>query len=119
MYKDDCKHRFIDQLKYKKISSKIKCTDREDYFQDNADVAHKYVKMFCDTNQIPKLSFFGSYPSPHRAMGLGKHYHLSFDPNLGHGIFLIRRIPCACVSYTSMLDQPWISGIHPTKWASY
>ena len=59
MSKDDCKHRVIDQGKYRKRSSKIKCTDREYHVQDNADVAQKYVKMYCDTNQSPTLPFFG------------------------------------------------------------
>ena len=46
---------------------------------DNADVAHKDVKMYCDTNQSPTLKFCGSHPKPHRAMGLSNHYHLRFD----------------------------------------
>ena len=51
--------------------------------------------------------------------GLVKHYNLRFDPNICHGICEIRRIPCACVACTSMLDQPWISGIQSTKQARY
>ena len=47
------KHGFIDQGKYRKISSKIKWTDREYHVQNNADGAHKDVKMYCDTNQFP------------------------------------------------------------------
>ena len=34
----------IDQGKYRKIPSKIKCTDREYHVQDNTDVAHKDAK---------------------------------------------------------------------------
>ena len=51
--------------------------------------------------------------------GGGKHYHLRFDPNIGHGICVIWRIPCVCVSCTSMLDKPWISGVQSTKKARY
>ena len=51
--KEHRKHRVVDQVKYRKISSKIKWTDREYNIQDNADVAHKYMKIYCDTNQFP------------------------------------------------------------------
>ena len=36
-----------------------KWTDREYHVQDNDDVAHKDVKMYCDTNQFPALPFWG------------------------------------------------------------
>ena len=75
--------------------------------------------MYCDTNQLPTLPFCGSYPKSHGARGLGKHYRLRIDPNLGHGICAMFRIPCACVVCTSMLDKPWISGIQSTKQARY
>ena len=68
-----CKHGVIDQGKDRKIASKIKWTDREYHVQDNADVAHKDVKMYCYTNQFPELPFCGSHPKPHGARGLGKH----------------------------------------------
>ena len=48
-----------------------------------------------------------------------KHYYLRFDPKLGHGLFAIFRIPCACVACTSTLDQPWISGIPSKKKPRY
>ena len=48
-----CKHGVIDQVKYRKRAIKRKCTDRKYHVQDNADVAHKYVKMYYDTNQLP------------------------------------------------------------------
>ena len=105
--------------KYIKLSSKRKWTYIECHVQDNTDVAHKEVKMYCDTNQFPKLPFCGSYPKPRGARGLIKHYHLCFDPKLGHGICAIFRIPCACVACTSMLDKPWISGIQSTKNSLY
>ena len=107
-----CKHGVIGLRKYRKISNKIKLTDIEYHVQDNTDVAQKYVKMYCDTNQYPTLPFCGSHTKPHVARGLSKHYNLRFDPNLGHGICEIIRIPCVCVACTSMIDQPWISGIH-------
>ena len=43
------KYGVIDQEKYRKISSKRKCTDREYHVQYNAYVSHKYVIMYCDT----------------------------------------------------------------------
>ena len=35
------------------------------------------------------------------------------------GVCEIRRIPCACVACTSMLDKPWISGIPSDKQDCY
>ena len=65
------------------------------------------------------LPFCGSHPKPHGARGLSNHYHLCFDPNIGHGICEIRRIQCACVACKSMLDQPWISGTQSKNQARY
>ena len=96
-----------------------KWTDRQYYVQDNADVVHKYVKVYCNTSQLSELSFCGPHYKPHGARGLGKHYHLRFDPKLGMGICEILRIPCACVSCTPMLDKPWISGISSDKQERY
>ena len=47
------------------------------------------------------------------------HYHLRFDPKLGHDICEIFRIPCACVGCTSILDKHWIYGILSKKQARY
>ena len=63
--KDDRKHGVVDQGKDRKRASKIKCTYREYHVQDNADVAQKYVNIYCDTNQFPALPFCGSHPKPH------------------------------------------------------
>ena len=98
MSKEHRKHGVIDQGKYRKRASKIKRTDREYHVQDRADVAHKYVKMYCDTKQLPELSFGGPHPKTYGARVLSKHYHLHFDPKLGNGICVIIRIPCACVA---------------------
>ena len=75
--------------------------------------------MYCDTKKSPELPFYGSHSKPPETRGLGNHYNLRFDPDLGHGIFEICRIPFACVSCTSMLDQTWISSIQSTKQARY
>ena len=85
--------------------------DRQYLLHDNDDVAHQYMRIYCNTIQIPALSFCGPHSKPHGARGLIKHYHLSFDLKLGMGICAIHRIRCACVACTSMLDNPWISGI--------
>ena len=53
MSKDYCKHEVIDQGKYRKIFSEIKWTDRQYHVQYNSDIAHKDVKMYCDTDQLP------------------------------------------------------------------
>ena len=61
--------------------------------QDNADFELKEVKMYFNTNQFPILIFCGPHSKPHGARGLGKHYHLRFDPKLGIGKYEILPIP--------------------------
>ena len=75
----------------------------------------KDVKMYCNTNQFPASPFCGTNSKPHGSRGIGKHYHLRFDPKLGMGVCAIHRIPCACVVCTSMLDKSWIYGIPSDK----
>ena len=107
------KHRkdgVLDQGKPKRFTKK-KWTEREYHVQDNADVEHQYVKMYCNTNQFPALPFCVPHSKPHGTRGLSNHYHLRFDPKLGMVICAILHISCACVACTSMLDKPWISGI--------
>ena len=77
------------------------------------------MKTYCYTNQFPTLPFCGSHLKPHGPKGLGQHYHLCFDPNLGHGICEIHRILFTCVACTLMFDKHWISGIKSTKEAHY
>ena len=77
-----------------------KWTDIQYHVQDNAAVELKYVKMSCNTNQFPELSFCGPNSKPRGAWGLGNHHHLRFDPKLGMGICAILHIPCACVACT-------------------
>ena len=75
----------------------------------------KDVKIYCNTNQFPALTFCGPHSKPHGARGLSKNYHLRFDPKLAMGVCAICRIPCAFVACTSMLEKPWISGIPSDK----
>ena len=77
------------------------------------------MKMYCDTNQFPALLFCVSHPKPHVERGMGKNYHLRFDPNLGHGICAIRRIPFPYVAFTSIFEKTWIYGIQSTIHARY
>ena len=102
------KHGVIAQGKDRKRASKRKWTDIEYHVQDNADVAHKDVKKYCDTNQSPSLPFCVTHTKPHGARGLSKNCHLRFYPKIGHDICAIRRIPCACLGCTSMVEKPWI-----------
>ena len=93
----------------------INWIDRQYHVQNNTDVAHKDLRMYCNTNKFPELTFFGPYSKPHGARGLINHSHLRFYPKLGMGICVIRHLPCDCVACTSMLDKPWISGIPPDE----
>ena len=64
----------------KKINMESRWKDRQYHVKDNADVAHKDVNCFCNTNKLPALPFCGSYSKPHGARESSKHYHLRFDP---------------------------------------
>ena len=86
MFMGHRKHGVVDQGKYIKRVSKRKFTYREYYVRDDADVAHKYMKIYGDTKQFPALPFCGPHPKTHGARGLSKYYHLRFDTKLGHGI---------------------------------
>ena len=79
--------------------------------QKDEYVEHQYVKMYCATNQFPKLPFFNSYKKPHGVRGLSKNYHMCFDPKLVHGICVIHSITYMCTQCISTLDQPCTSGI--------
>ena len=96
-----------------------KWTERKYHVQDNANVELEDVKMYCNTNKFPELSFSGPHYKPCGARGLSKHYHLSFDPKLGMGVCETLHISCACVACTSMLDKPWISGTSSDKQERY
>ena len=109
----------IDQGKYKKRASKGNCKEREYHVHNDVDVAHKYVKMFCNTNQFPLYSFCGLHTKPHGVRGLNTHCHMRFDPKMGYGICATLRIPCACYECTYMLDKPWIHGLKPQKQTNY
>ena len=59
-----------------------KWTDRQYPVQDNADVEHKDMIMYCNTNQFPELSFYVPHSKIHGARGLSKHYNFRFDPKM-------------------------------------
>ena len=46
-----------------------KCTYRQHYVQDNAGVAHKYVRIYCNTNKFPALPFCVPNSKPHGRNG--------------------------------------------------
>ena len=96
-----------------------KWTERKYHVQDNSAVELKDVKMYCNRNQFPELSFYGSHSKTHGAIGLSKHCNLRFYTKLGMGVCAIHRIPCACVACTSKLDKPCISGISSDKQERY
>ena len=100
----------IYQVKPRKIFMERKRTERKYHVQYNAAVELKDVKIYCNTNQLPALTLCGPHSKPHGARGLSKNYHFRFDPKLAMEECAIRRIPCACVACTSMLDKPRISG---------
>ena len=102
-----------------KIYMERKWTDRHCHVQDNADVAHQYMKIYCNTNKFPELSFCGSHSKLHWSRGLSKNYHLVSDPKIGNGVYEILCIYCARVACKSILYKPWISGIPRNKQRCY
>ena len=95
----------------KKRASKKKRIEIEYHVQNDADVSHKDVNIFCNTKQFPSLPFCCPHKKLHGVTVLIKHYCMLFDSKLGHGICTIRHIPCACDECTYMLDKPWIPGL--------
>ena len=69
--------------------------------------------MFCDTTHFPSIQFCVPYKNSHSVICLSNNYHIQFDPKLGHGIFSIFQILCACDKFLFMLDKPWIPGLIP------
>ena len=90
--------------------NKKKWKNRDYYVQHNKYVENQDVKMYCETNQFTELKFLGPHNKPHGACGLGKNYHMRFNPKLGHGEYVIHHTPCACTLCTSSIEQPWIKG---------
>ena len=89
--------------------------DRQYHIQNNDAVSHKDVKMYCNTNQLPELTFCGQHSKSLGERVLIMHYHLRFYSKLGNGVCEIRRTSCACAACKSVLDRPWIYGIPPDK----
>ena len=94
-------------------------TNREYHVQHNKYVKYQDVKIYCVTNLFPGIRFIGPHKKPHGVCGLGKNYHMFFNPKLGHGTCAMRRIPCDCNSCTSILGQPWVLGFPAQKQRHY
>ena len=75
--------------------------------------------MYFTTNQFPLLPFFGPHKKPHGVRGLGKHYHMRFDPKIGNYTCEIRHIPYACNQYKSSLKKTCNQGMPPHQQPRY
>ena len=85
MYNASHKHDILDYGEHKKRSSKKKWTNREYYVRNNEDVENQDVKIYCNKNQFPELLLCVTHNKPHGVRGLSNHYHMRFDPKIGHG----------------------------------
>ena len=47
------------------------------------------------------------------------HYHYRVDPELGEGVCVVFRIPCACPSFVAQLDKDWLPTINPSYQPKY
>ena len=81
-------------------------------------------KCWCDShrcknilwhNPFHLLPFFGPHTKPYGLWVLSKHYNILLEPKLGHESFEIRRTPCACVAYITMLYNTWGPGVSHTQ----
>ena len=90
-----------------------KCNNIEHHVKNKDDMQHQHVKIFCGMANFPELQFCGLNTKPHGVPGLGKRYNVFFDPKLSHEKCDICRIPCACMYCTTILDQPWVTGMEP------
>ena len=63
-------------MEIKKGQVNKKFTEWDYHDQEGTDVAHKYVKIFCNTNQFPSFTFFGPHTKPHGVRGFIKHYYM-------------------------------------------
>ena len=96
-----------------------KCKKRKYHVQKDEDVAHKYVKMFCNTNQFSVLPFCGPHMKPHGVCRLNNHYHMCLDTKLCHRTCAIYLIPCTCTQCTHVLDKPYTPGVPPHQQPRY
>ena len=94
-------------MENKKSPGKKTCTNREYPVQHKKYVDHQDVNIYYAKKHYPELKFLGPHKKSHVLRGLGKHYHMCFDPNICHRTCAICHIPCACPPRTSILDQPW------------
>ena len=88
-----------------------KWIERNYHVQDNASVELKDVKIIVtqiNSQHYPSVVHITNLMAQ---WGMGKNYHLRFDPKLGMGVCAIRCIPCTCVACTKMMDKPCIFGI--------
>ena len=66
-----------------------KWTDIQYHVQDNADVSHQDVRIYCNTNQFPEWPFGGTHSKTRGARRLIKNYHLRSDTKIGNGVCAI------------------------------
>ena len=99
--------------KHKKWSSEKKRTNIEYHVKNNEYIQHKYVKIYCTTNQFPEFQFCGPQNKPYDVHRLIKHCHMRFDPKILHVIRAIHYIPCVRTQCTSTLDKIWTPDVSP------
>ena len=71
-----CKNDIIDQVKYRKHSSKHRLTEHEYHVQKRDDVNHAGLKISCEPTQLHALKFCGPHAKSHGMRVLSKHYHI-------------------------------------------
>ena len=59
--------------------------NRDYHVQNNEDVEHQDVKMYCTTNQFPELKFSFTHKKSHGSRRLVNRCNMRFYPKLGHG----------------------------------
>ena len=97
----------------KKRPSKQKWKKREYHVQNIEYVEQQDVKTYCTTNQFPESQCCVPHNKTHGVCVLSKHYHMSFDPKLGHVRCEMHLILCAFTQCAYTLDITWVPGVPP------
>ena len=66
---------------------------------ENAGVAQKDIKMFCDTTQFPSLQFCGPHTKPHSVRGLNNPYTPENFVS-ARGSLFAKRVPITSLNIT-------------------
>ena len=93
--------------KFQKRQSTFKYQSHIYNIHRESDVYHRGMKMRRNKKLFPWLNVINGKTSTYASKGIIIHYHYRSDPKLGLVIVSIRRIPCSCHYWTTILSLSW------------